>query len=49
VWQWNRREARRLAELSPVPVLSTGLAEPDRSWSSVLREQVFTEMEPKFN
>jgi hypothetical protein len=49
VWQWNRREARRLAELSPVPVLSTGLADPDRSWSSVLREQVFTEMEPKFN
>ena len=49
VWQWNRREARRLAELSPVPVLSTGLADSERSWSNVLREQVFTEMEPKFN
>ena len=49
VWQWNRREARKLAELSPVPVLATGLGDSDRSWSSVLREQVFTEMEPKFN
>jgi hypothetical protein len=49
VWQWNRREARRIAELSPVPVLSTGLADSERSWASVLREQVFTEMEPKFN
>jgi hypothetical protein len=49
VWQWNRREARKLAELSPVPVLATGLAESERSWGSVLRDQVFTEMEPKFN
>lgn len=49
VWQWNRREARRLAEVTPVPVLATGLGDAERSWSSVLREQVFTETEPKFN
>jgi hypothetical protein len=49
IWQWNRREARRLAGASPVPVLSTGLAEAHRNWSSVLREQVFTQPEPKFN
>jgi len=47
VWQWNRREARRLAERSPVPVLAAGAGEA--SWATLLRDQVFTEMEPKFN
>lgn len=48
VWQWNRREAWNLALGSEIPVLSTGLSNEDRGWRRVLREQIFTEREPKF-
>jgi hypothetical protein len=49
VWQWHRRESRRLAELSPVPVLSTGLPDPDPWRSKVLRERESAEMASKFS
>jgi hypothetical protein len=48
VWQWNRREVLRLAAQSEIALLSTGLANEDRGWMRILREQVFTEQEPKF-
>ena len=47
-WQWNRREVLKVATLSEVAVLSTGLSNDDRRWRRVLRERVFTEREPKF-
>jgi hypothetical protein len=48
VWQWNRREAGALANSVHVALLSLRVAR-NQGLVSILREQVFCEMEPTFN